>query len=154
MKKLLYSVISLLFVLAMITAFAEPAVVPIADDIEYAYDEFPLEREGIALHLDRIAVAGTATSIVSMREEMEVYDSTRVHGAVVTRADLDALIAKLQDMPLVDRQKIVGLNPQRAPVILAGIVILQQIMEVTGIDEFTVSESDILQGVVLATASR
>ena len=101
-----------------------------------------------------IAVAGTATSIVSMREEMEVYDSTRVHGAVVTRADLDALIAKLQDMPLVDRQRIVGLNPQRAPVILAGIVILQQIMEVTGIDEFTVSESDILQGVVLATASR
>jgi len=56
-------------------------------------------------------------------------------------------------MPLADRQKIVGLNPQRAPVILAGIVILQQIMEVTGIDEFTVSESDILQGVVLATAS-
>ena len=101
-----------------------------------------------------IAVAGTATSIVSMREEMEVYDSTRVHGAVVTRADLDTLIAKLQDMPLADRQKIVGLNPQRAPVILAGIVILQQIMEVTGIDEFTVSESDILQGVVLATASR
>jgi exopolyphosphatase/guanosine-5'-triphosphate,3'-diphosphate pyrophosphatase len=101
-----------------------------------------------------IAVAGTATSIVSMREEMEVYDSTRVHGTVVTRADLDALIAKLQDMPLADRQKIVGLNPQRAPVILAGIVILQQIMEVTGIDEFTVSESDILQGVVLATASR
>ena len=101
-----------------------------------------------------ISVAGTATSIVSMREEMEVYDSTRVHGAVVTRADLDTLIAKLQDMPLADRQKIVGLNPQRAPVILAGIVILQQIMEVTGIDEFTVSESDILQGVVLATASR
>ena len=101
-----------------------------------------------------IAVAGTATSIVSMREEMEAYDSTRVHGAVVTRADLDALITKLQDMPLADRQRIVGLNPQRAPVILAGIVILQQIMEVTGIDEFTVSESDILQGVVLATASR
>ena len=60
MKKLLCSVITLLFVLTMITAFAEPAVVPIADALEYAYDEFPLEREGIALHLDRIAVAGTA----------------------------------------------------------------------------------------------
>lgn len=100
-----------------------------------------------------IAVAGTATSIVSMREQMEVYDSSRVHGAVVTRRDLDELIEKLQDMPLADRQRIVGLNPQRAPVILAGIVILRQIMEVTGIDEFTVSESDILQGIVLAAAS-
>ncbi|MBO4352096.1 MAG: Ppx/GppA family phosphatase [Eggerthellaceae bacterium] len=101
-----------------------------------------------------IAVAGTATSIVSMREEMEVYDSSRVHGAVVTRGDIDALISKLKDMPLADRQRIVGLNPQRAPVILAGVVILQQVMDVAGINEFTVSESDILQGVVLAEASR
>ncbi len=61
MKKLLCSLISLLIVLTMITAFAEPAVVvPLSDAIEYSYDEFPLEREGIALHLDRIAVAGTA----------------------------------------------------------------------------------------------
>lgn len=100
-----------------------------------------------------IAVAGTATSVVSMREEMEVYDSSRVHGATVTRGDLDGLIARLQDMPLADRQKIVGLNPQRAPVILAGLVILRQIMEVAAVEEFTVSESDILQGIVLATAS-
>ena len=61
MKKLLCSLISLLIVITMITAFAEPAVVvPLSDAIEYSYDEFPLEREGIALHLDRIAVAGTA----------------------------------------------------------------------------------------------
>lgn len=99
-----------------------------------------------------IAVAGTATSVVSMRERMEVYDSTRVHGAVVSCDDLDGLIGRLQDMPLADRENIVGLNPQRAPVILAGLVILRQIMEVAHIDEFTVSESDILQGVVLATA--
>ena len=99
-----------------------------------------------------IAVAGTATSIVSMCEQMEVYDSSRVHGAVVTRADIDALISKLQDMPLADRQQIVGLNPQRAPVILAGVVILQQIMQVAGVDSFTVSESDILQGIVLDAA--
>lgn len=99
-----------------------------------------------------IAVAGTATSVVSMREQMEVYDSSRVHGAVVTSSDLDALISKLQDMSLAERQRIVGLDPQRAPVILAGLVILRQIMEVAGIGEFTVSESDILQGVVLSAA--
>ena len=99
-----------------------------------------------------VAVAGTATSIVSMRERMEVYDSTRVHGATVTRADLDALIENLQDMPLAERERIVGLDPQRAPVILAGLVILQQILEVTGADGFTVSESDILQGIVLDEA--
>ena len=99
-----------------------------------------------------IAVAGTATSVVSMREQMEVYDSSRVHGAVVTSADLDALIDKMQDMPLADREHIVGLEPKRAPVILAGLVILRQVLEVSGAGSFTVSESDILQGVVLAAA--
>ena len=99
-----------------------------------------------------IAVAGTATSVVSMREEMEVYDSSRVHGAVVTRGDIDDLLKKLQFMTLEERRHIVGLDPQRAPVIVAGVVILQQIMEVGGLAELTISESDILQGVVLDIA--
>ena len=99
-----------------------------------------------------IAVAGTATSVVSMREKMAVYDSSRVHGAVVSRQDLEDLIATLQDMPLAQRERFVGLEPKRAPVIVAGLVILQQIMQVAGLSEFSVSESDILQGVVLDTA--
>ena len=70
MKKLLCSLISLLIVLTMITAFAEPAVVvPLSDAIEYSYDEFPLEREGIALHLDRIAVAGIAIALIAGRRK-------------------------------------------------------------------------------------
>lgn len=99
-----------------------------------------------------IAVAGTATSIVSMRESMEVYDPNRVHGAVVTREDMDDLVEKLQDMPLADREKIVGLDPQRAPVILAGLIILQQLMDIAPASEFTVSECDILHGIVLDAA--
>ena len=59
MKKLLYSVISLLIALSLFSAIAEPAVVEsISDAFEYTYDEYPLVREGIALHLDRIAVEG------------------------------------------------------------------------------------------------
>ena len=87
-----------------------------------------------------------------MREKMAVYDSSRVHGAVVSRQDLEDLIATLQDMPLAQRERFVGLEPKRAPVIVAGLVILQQIMQVAGLSEFSVSESDILQGVVLDTA--
>ena len=61
MKRLLCSIVSLLLILNLLTALAEPAViVPISDAIEYACDEYPLERAGIPLHLDRIAVAGTA----------------------------------------------------------------------------------------------
>ena len=100
-----------------------------------------------------IAVAGTATSIVSMREKMAVYDSSRVHGATVTRACVDSLLGDLANMTLEERQNVVGLEPQRAPVIVAGLLILQQIMEVLGATALTISERDILHGIILDAAA-
>ena len=101
-----------------------------------------------------VAVAGTATSVVSMREKMVVYDSNRVHGAIVARADIDRLLGELAGKTLEERQNVVGLEPQRAPVIVAGVLILQQIMEVLGAETLTVSERDILHGIILDAASR
>lgn len=100
-----------------------------------------------------VAVAGTATSVVSMREQMEVYDSSRVHGAEVTRSDIDGMLAKLAPCTLEERKCVVGLDPGRAPVIVAGVLILQQIMQTAGLDAFTVSERDILHGIVLDAAA-
>ena len=99
-----------------------------------------------------VAVAGTATSVISMREEMEAYDSSRVHGAEASRADIDGLLARLGAMTLAERERVTGLDPQRAPVIVAGVLILQQIMEALGIGSFTVSERDILHGIILDAA--
>ena len=100
-----------------------------------------------------VAVAGTATSVVSMREEMKVYDSSRVHKAVVTRADLDALLERLSHMTTEQRRNIVGLDPGRAPVIVAGLVILERIMTLADAGQFTVSECDILHGILLDAAT-
>lgn len=100
-----------------------------------------------------VAVAGTATSVVSMREKMEKYDSSRVHGAEVTREDLDSICAALAALPLEQRKKVTGLDPDRAPVIVAGLIVLQQIMEKGGFASFTVSERDILHGIILDAAS-
>ena len=100
-----------------------------------------------------VAVAGTATSVVSMRDEMQVYDSTRVHGACVSRAELGALFDRLARMPLADREHVTGLEPQRAPVIVAGLLILQCILDTLGADSMTVSERDILHGIILDAAS-
>ena len=99
-----------------------------------------------------VAVAGTATSIISMRESMEVYDSKRVHGSVAARADVDALIERVAPMTLAERQCIVGLDPGRAPVILAGLLIMRQLLEVVGAQSFTASERDILHGIILGMA--
>ena len=96
-----------------------------------------------------IAVAGTATTMVSIRESMAEYDSGRVHKARISREDLDKIERRLATVPLAARKNVIGLDPGRAPVIVAGCLILQTIMDLLGTDSFTVSESDILQGIVL-----
>ena len=96
-----------------------------------------------------VAVAGTATSIVSVRERMEVYQTQLVHLSVVTREQLDEQFEWMAKLPLEQRRQIVGLDPDRAPVVLGGLMILQEAMTLLGVDEFTVSESDILQGIVM-----
>ena len=99
-----------------------------------------------------VAVAGTATTVVSVREAMASYDSARVHRAFVSVADLRAVAERLEGLPLAERERVVGLDPGRAPVIVAGMVILEEVLALMGLPGFTVSESDILDGMVLEAA--
>lgn len=106
-----------------------------------------------ATSLERvIAVAGTATTVVSIRERMETYDSSRVHKARVSRQDLLEVYERLAALPLSERMQVVGLDPKRAPVMVAGLLILLEVLDFAGIDAFTVSETDILHGITLAVS--
>ena len=93
-----------------------------------------------------VAVAGTATSLVSIDKAMEVYDRNQVHNACITRETLDALGARLASLTLEQRKHVVGLQPKRADVIVGGIAILQSVLDAASASEFTVSECDLLQG--------
>ncbi|MDQ4049284.1 MAG: Ppx/GppA family phosphatase [Actinomycetota bacterium] len=98
---------------------------------------------------DGIAVAGTATSLAAIDQELEPYDSTRVHGY---RLCLDAcrrMLATLAALPLHERRKVPGLLPDRAPTIVAGAVILIQSMLAFGLDSMETSEADLLHGAAL-----
>ena len=135
---------------------------PSADDLAQAGEWIDAEFEGYLAELREaglldarvVAVAGTATSVVSMREEMVVYDSSRVHGSTITRADVEALLDRLSSMTCDERRHVVGLDPGRAPVIVAGLLILDRIMGAIGIDQFTVSERDILHGIIFDAANQ
>lgn len=99
-----------------------------------------------------VAVAGTATSVVSIREEMAVYDSSRVHKAVVTCEQLRAITDRLAALPVAERERTVGLDPKRAGVIVAGFIILEEVLRLADVAAYTVSESDILNGMILEAA--
>ncbi len=100
-----------------------------------------------------IAVAGTATSLAAIDLELDPYDSERVHRYVLGRASVERDLARLARLPLEPRTHVVGLHPERAPTIVAGVAILARSLRHFGLDEVTVSEADILQGTLLREAS-
>jgi exopolyphosphatase/guanosine-5'-triphosphate,3'-diphosphate pyrophosphatase len=97
-----------------------------------------------------IAVAGTATSMASIAQELEPYDAEKVEGYVVTADQCRAIRDRLASLTLAERREVRGLHPDRAPTIVAGTIILLETLALFGLDEFEVSEHDILRGAALA----
>jgi exopolyphosphatase / guanosine-5'-triphosphate,3'-diphosphate pyrophosphatase len=101
-----------------------------------------------------IAVAGTATSAAAIDQELDPYDPERVHGYPLLLATVEMLLARLADMDERRRRALVGLHPDRAPTIVAGMILLSEAMRVFDLDEVEVSEHDILHGGALYLATR
>jgi exopolyphosphatase/guanosine-5'-triphosphate,3'-diphosphate pyrophosphatase len=100
-----------------------------------------------------IAVAGTPTSLAAVELGLEPYDPARVHGHVLALPSIQRMLSQLASVPLAERVEIPGLHPDRAPTIVAGVVILVEVMRAFGLEEIGVSEHDILYGTAI-NASR
>ena len=101
-----------------------------------------------------VAVAGTATSVAAIDQDLEPYDPERVHGHVVSDARLGELLARLAAMTDEERRHARGLHPDRAPTIVAGVILLTEVLRAFGLQEVEVSEHDILRGAALEEAMR
>jgi exopolyphosphatase/guanosine-5'-triphosphate,3'-diphosphate pyrophosphatase len=99
-----------------------------------------------------IAVAGTATSAAAIELELVPYDPDRVHGHRLLLATVELLLARLADMDNDQRRRVAGLHPDRAPTIVAGMILLAEAMRAFGLDAVEVSEHDILRGGALRLA--
>jgi exopolyphosphatase/guanosine-5'-triphosphate,3'-diphosphate pyrophosphatase len=100
-----------------------------------------------------IAVAGTATSAAAMLQELDPYDPERVHGFRLLLEQSETLLARMAAMTEAQRRDVRGLHPDRAPAIVAGLVLLTEAMRAFGLDEVEVSEHDILRGAALHRAA-
>jgi exopolyphosphatase/guanosine-5'-triphosphate,3'-diphosphate pyrophosphatase len=99
-----------------------------------------------------VAVAGTATSVAAIDAGVEPYDPARVEGAVVRAFRVAEISATLSALPLEERRAVPGLHPDRAPTIVAGTILLGQVLEAFGLDRFEASERDILWGAAIDVA--
>jgi exopolyphosphatase/guanosine-5'-triphosphate,3'-diphosphate pyrophosphatase len=97
-----------------------------------------------------IAVAGTPTSLAAVELGLDPYDPERVHGHTLTLPSIQHLLSRFASASLAERREIRGLHPDRAPTIVAGVVILIEAMRAFGLERIEVSEHDILYGAALA----
>jgi len=131
---------------------AREAVEALARDVRAVFEAaVPSEvRERVRA---AVAVAGTATSVAAIDAGIEPYDPTRVEGRVVDASGLAGISATLAALPLEERRTVPGLHPDRAPTIVAGTILLAQVLDAFGLDRFEASERDILWGVAIDAAA-
>jgi exopolyphosphatase/guanosine-5'-triphosphate,3'-diphosphate pyrophosphatase len=96
-----------------------------------------------------VAVAGTATSCAAIDLALDPYDPAEVEGHPLATDRLREMLRRLAAMPLAERRGVTGLHPDRAPTIVAGVVILLEALRAFDLDRVRVSEHDILWGVAL-----
>jgi exopolyphosphatase / guanosine-5'-triphosphate,3'-diphosphate pyrophosphatase len=96
-----------------------------------------------------IGVAGTITSIAALALGLDEYDRERVHGSRISAAEVEEQLERLAAVPLAERRELRPLDPERAPVIVAGAVIARETLSFFGLDELEISERDILDGAAL-----
>jgi exopolyphosphatase / guanosine-5'-triphosphate,3'-diphosphate pyrophosphatase len=124
---------------------------PAADELEAAAAHvcslLPPSEAGAA-----IGVAGTVTTLATLDLGLDEYDPERTHGHRIPRVSVEREVDRLAAMTLDERRRVPGIEPGRARVIVAGALILREVLRAYDLDELEVSEHDILHGAALVAA--
>jgi exopolyphosphatase/guanosine-5'-triphosphate,3'-diphosphate pyrophosphatase len=134
-----------------------PSDPPTQAEREAAFRETATALSGIPRAPERlfVAVAGTPTTLAAIKNGVDVaaYSRDSVHGTVLTAFDLERLDAMIAPMRLAARLGIKGLEPKRADVIDAGIIILGEAVKKLGVERITVSDGGVRWGVLWEMSS-
>jgi len=94
-------------------------------------------------------MGGTVRSLARAAIELREYPVRRVHGYALWDHDLDALTELLGEMPAAKRRAVPGIGSDRADVVLAGLLVFDELIRATGADRITVSGTGIREGIAL-----
>ena len=100
-----------------------------------------------------VGVGGTATSLIAIRDRLDPYDPSKVHLNHISIDEVSQIEGLLASKTLKEREDITGLQAKRAPVMLAGTILLAELMKNSGFKHLVVSESDLLFGLVITAAA-
>lgn len=100
-----------------------------------------------------VGVGGTATSLIAIRDRLDPYDPSKVHLNHISIDEVTQIEGLLASKSLKEREDITGLQAKRAPVMLAGTILIAELMKNSGFKHLVVSESDLLFGLVITAAA-
>ena len=127
------------------------SVPPSADELDkaaaWARAQFEPYWAGLANRPERlVAVGGTVTTLVAMVHELAVYDSHFVHLRDLTIEQVEDGIDRMRSLTVEQIAQLPGIQAKRAPVILAGAIVVRELMRAGGYGRLTVSENSLLAG--------
>ena len=115
-------------------------------------------RDAIAADLDRldgrpepdivVGMGGAVTNLAAVKHELATYDPSVIQGATLEAGEVDRQIELYRTRTADERRDIVGLQPKRAEVILAGALIVHTVLAELGRDRLTVSDRGLRHGVL------
>ncbi len=116
---------------------------------QWAINVMTKEAAGVMLHssdINFVGIGGTITTLAAMELKLAKYNPRRVQGKRLSYRMVEKWYKMLINMPLAARKAIIGIEPQRADIIIGGVVILLTFMDVFSLKEITVSDSGNLEG--------
>ncbi|MFO0888108.1 MAG: hypothetical protein U0790_03060 [Isosphaeraceae bacterium] len=108
-----------------------------------------LDLDGVPSPQVLVGMGGAVTNLTSVMLGMATYDPDRVQGAELTRGEVDRQIELYRTRPSAERRAIVGLQPNRADVILAGACIVRTVMDKLGKSSLSVSDRGLRHGLLI-----
>ncbi|UED85944.1 Ppx/GppA phosphatase family protein [Streptomyces profundus] len=117
--------------------------------LELAAERVPLERARTL-----VGLAGSVTTVAAMALELPGYDPAAIHHAVLDLDQVRSVTEWLLAATHAERALVPAMHPGRIDVIGAGALVLLRIMERAGVERVTVSEHDILDGILWNVVSR
>ena len=119
---------------------------------ELALFQRELEREGLSERFSKatlIGTAGTATSLAAIQLGMKEYDYRRVNNHTMPRSEVERIFEVLKPLSAKERLQVPGLEPGREDLIIAGTLVVLVTMRLFGFETFKVSDSGLLEGLIL-----
>ncbi len=125
-------------------------------DIAARLEEF--YRETLKPHLAAaprlVGTAGAVTTLAAMHVKLRLYDPHKINNTILTRTQVAALATLMAQLPEAERARLVGMEPAKAGVMVAGALIVLTILEVCRQDSLVVIDAGLLEGVLQEMAPK